>query len=49
MGLIDLFWKGYYLVSDPNKIYKKGWKDAINENLFHYFKITILFDQYKKT
>ena len=49
MGIINTFWKGYYLMSDPNKIYKKGWEDAINGNPRHQYKMTLLFNQYKQT
>lgn len=48
MGLTNIFWKGYYLTSNPNKTYKKGWDDAINGEPRHQYKLTLIFDQYKK-
>ncbi len=49
MGILNIFWKGYYLVSDTNKTYQKGWDDGVNGNPRQQFKMTILFEQYKKT
>jgi hypothetical protein len=49
MGILNIFWKSYYLISDPNKTYKKGWDDAINGNPRHQYKMTLFFVQCKKT
>lgn len=49
MGLTDIFWKGYYLTKNPNKTYQKGWNDAIIGNPRHQYKLTMIFEQYKKT
>lgn len=39
----------YYLISDTNKTYKKGWDEAINGNPWHHYKLAILFNQCRKT
>ena len=49
MGLTDIFGKSYYLTKNPNKTYQKGWDDAINGNSRHQYKLTMIFEQYKKT
>ena len=49
MGIVNIFWKGYYLMSNTNNIYKKGWEDAINGKPRHQYKLTTLFSQYKQT
>lgn len=45
----NLFWKGYYLFKNPNKIYQKGRDDVLNNLPRYQYKIAIIFSELKKT
>jgi hypothetical protein len=50
MGIFsNIFWKSYYLVTNPNNLYKKGWQDAINNLPRHQYRLANIFKQYRKT
>jgi hypothetical protein len=48
MSFSDYFWLGYSMTSNPNKIYQRGWNDALNGNPRHQSKLAFLFDHFKK-
>lgn len=49
MKFINLLWKTYYLAKDHKKIYQSGMDDALNGKPRKLFKMTIIFENYKKT
>lgn len=49
MTFVDAFFLGLQLTANPNKVYKKGWHDALSGNPRYQFRLAFLFEFYRRT
>ncbi len=49
MTFVDAFFLGLQLTTNPNKVYKKGWHDALSGNPRYQFRLAFLFEFYRRT
>lgn len=48
MSFNDYFCKVYYLIVNPNNIYKKGRNDALNEIPRRQYRLAYFFEHFKE-